>query len=84
MLKKGKVGETYLIGSNCEKSNLEIISSICKILKKEPKDYISYVKDRPGHDFRYAIDSSKIEEELRWKAKVDLKEGLKKTIKHYA
>ena len=84
VLKKGKVGETYLIGSDCEKTNLEIITTICKILSKKPEDYISYVKDRPGHDFRYAIDSSKIRKELGWKSKISLKKGLEKTIKYYA
>ena len=83
VLTKGRVGETYLIGANCEKTNLEIIHLICKILKKDPDDYISFVKDRQGHDFRYAINSSKIQKELKWKSRMTLEKGLKKTIEHY-
>tara|TARA_B100000287_G_scaffold259395_1_gene243984 strand:- start:19266 stop:20222 length:957 start_codon:yes stop_codon:yes gene_type:complete len=83
ILTKGKKGETYLVGSNCEKTNLEIIGEICKILKKDPNDFISFVKDRLGHDFRYAINSSKISKELKWKPKTNLKDGLIKTIKYY-
>ena len=84
VLTKGKVGETYLVGSDCEKTNLEIITELCKILKKDPNEYISFVKDRPGHDFRYAIDSSKIRKKLKWKSKINLEQGLKKTVKYYA
>ena len=84
VLKKGNIGETYLIGSDCEKTNLEIIKSICKILDKKPNEYISFVEDRPGHDFRYAIDSSKIRKKLKWKSKTNLEQGLKKTVKYYA
>jgi dTDP-glucose 4,6-dehydratase len=84
ILTKGKTGETYLVGSKCEKTNLEIIHQICKILEKEPKEYINFVNDRLGHDFRYAINNKKISKELKWKPKTKLKKGLKKTIKHYA
>ncbi|MAF42593.1 MAG: dTDP-glucose 4,6-dehydratase [Parcubacteria group bacterium] len=83
ILKKGKLGETYLVGANCEKTNLEIIYQICKILGKDPDDYISFVEDRLGHDFRYAINSSKVQKELKWKPCTNLKKGLQKTIKHY-
>jgi len=84
ILTKGHVGETYLVGANCEKTNLEIIHKICKILGKDTEDHIHFVKDRPGHDFRYAINSSKTQKELKWKPKIILDKGLKKTVKHYA
>ena len=84
ILTKGRAGETYLVGANCEKTNLEIIREICKILKKDPNEYISFVEDRLGHDFRYAINNKKISKELKWKPTTELKKGLKKTIKHYA
>jgi len=83
ILTKGKLGETYLVGAECEKTNLEIIHAICKILGKEPNEYISFVKDRLGHDFRYAINNNKISKELKWKSSTSLKKGLQKTIKHY-
>lgn len=81
---KGKSGETYLIGADCEKTNLEIIQIICKILNREFDEVVSFVKDRPGHDLRYAIDNSKIKKELNWHPKINLKAGLKKTITYYA
>ena len=84
VLTKGKLGETYLVGANCEKTNLEIISNICKILEKDPNENINFIKDRLGHDFRYAIDNSKIRKEIKWSPKTSLEEGLKKTIKYYA
>jgi len=84
ILTKGKVGETYLVGANCEKTNLEIINMICKIFKVSPHEYIEYVQDRLGHDFRYAINSKKIKKELEWEPKTKLKSGLEKTIKYYA
>ena len=84
ILTKGKLGETYLVGANCEKTNLEIISNICKILGKDPNENINFIKDRLGHDFRYAIDNSKIRKEIKWNPKTSLEEGLKKTIKYYA
>ena len=72
------------MGSDCEKTNLEIINLICKILKVDPDDYISFVKDRVGHDFRYAIDSTKIKEKLNWKPLTKITDGMKKTIEYYA
>jgi dTDP-glucose 4,6-dehydratase len=86
---KGKVGETYNIGGNNERNNLYIANKICEILdkikpKKEPyKNQISFVKDRLGHDFRYAIDASKIENELGWKAAENFESGIKKTVNWY-
>lgn len=82
ILQKGKMGETYLIGANCEKSNLEVVKSILKILGK-PEGLIEFVTDRPGHDLRYAIDSTKIQKELGWKPEYNFDQGLAETVKWY-
>ena len=79
----GEVGETYCIGSNCEKRNIDVIRVICSLLQVNPTDCIEYVTDRLGHDFRYAIDSTKIEKELAWKPKTTFQLGLEKTIGWY-
>ena len=87
--KKGKKGETYNIGGKNERNNLYIANKICEVLdKKKPKgisykEQISFVKDRPGHDFRYAIDANKIETELDWKADENFESGIVKTIEWY-
>ena len=87
--KKGESGETYNIGGNNERDNMYIVNTICDILdnlapKEESyKKLISFVSDRPGHDFRYAIDASKIENELGWKANENFESGIKKTINWY-
>jgi dTDP-glucose 4,6-dehydratase len=83
ILNKGKTGETYLVGSDCEKTNLETISTICDILKIDSSKSIEYVEDRPGHDFRYAIDNSKIIKKLKWKPRISFRKGLEKTTKWY-
>jgi dTDP-glucose 4,6-dehydratase len=91
VLEKGKVGESYNIGGWNEKSNLEVVNLLCDILDKlKPnnngksyKEQITFVKDRPGHDRRYAIDASKIEQELRWKPDETFESGLLKTISWY-
>jgi len=88
---KGKAGETYNIGSNNEQKNITLVQMLCEILDaKKPrsdgksyKDLISFVMDRPGHDLRYAIDSSKIEKQLNWKAEESFKSGLQKTVDWY-
>lgn len=86
---KGKAGETYNIGGKNERNNLYIANIICEILDalvpkdKQYKDQITFVTDRPGHDFRYAIDASKIENELGWKADENFESGIKKTINWY-
>lgn len=86
---KGKVGETYNIGGGVEKQNIEIVNTLCDILderlkrKKSSRDLVRFVKDRPGHDLRYAIDSSKVELELGWKAKFDFEHALLNTIDWY-
>ena len=86
---KGITGETYNIGGKNERDNLYIANLICEVLDKEKpkeksyKEQISFVKDRPGHDFRYAIDASKIENNLGWIAKENFETGIKKTIQWY-
>ncbi|APG65859.1 dTDP-glucose 4,6-dehydratase [Tenacibaculum todarodis] len=87
--KTGKTGETYNIGGKNERNNLYIATTICNLLdeiqpkEKSYKDQISFVTDRPGHDYRYAIDASKIEKELDWKAEENFETGIIKTIKWY-
>jgi dTDP-glucose 4,6-dehydratase len=83
ILKNGKIGETYNVGGNCEKTNLEIINDICQVLNVNSQDYISFVEDRKGHDFRYAIDNTKISRELNWYPKTSFNEGLKQTVEFY-
>lgn len=88
-LENGKLGETYNIGGRNERENLYIANVICELLDEMlPKstsyiEQITFVKDRPGHDFRYAIDASKIENELEWKAKENFETGIQKTITWY-
>jgi dTDP-glucose 4,6-dehydratase len=72
----------YNIGGRCEKTNLELTHTLLKLLGK-PTSLIRYVKDRPGHDRRYAIDCGKIERELGWKPKVAFEEGLRETATWY-
>jgi len=80
---EGVLGETYCIGANCEKKNINVIKAICRSLKVTPKEYIEYVQDRKGHDFRYAIDNTKMREELGWSPKWSFNKGIKKTIEWY-
>jgi len=82
VLHKGKIGEVYNIGGNNEWYNIDIVKIILKLLGKS-EDRISYVKDRPGHDRRYAIDSSKIQAELGWKPAYRFESGISETIKWY-
>ena len=82
VLHKGKIGEVYNIGGNNEWYNIDIVKIILKILGKG-EDQITYVKDRPGHDRRYAIDSSKIMSELGWSPKYQFNGGIEETIKWY-
>ena len=87
IFQKGKVGNFYNIGSNINKTNLEITKSLLKIAKKNIKIgknvKINFVKDRPGHDVRYALNSKKIAKEIKWKPKINLKNGINLTIKWY-
>ncbi|BBP44313.1 dTDP-glucose 4,6-dehydratase [Thiosulfativibrio zosterae] len=86
---QGKVGETYNIGGHNEKQNIEVVKTICAILDEvRPKadkyeQQITYVADRPGHDMRYAIDASKIKQELGWEPQETFETGIKKTVKWY-
>ncbi|HEY5123686.1 MAG TPA: dTDP-glucose 4,6-dehydratase [Ignavibacteria bacterium] len=82
VLHKGKLGEIYNIGGNNEWYNIDIVKLILRLLAKS-EDHITYVKDRPGHDRRYAIDSTKIMTELGWKPNYQFAEGIEKTINWY-
>jgi dTDP-glucose 4,6-dehydratase len=91
VLEKGKPGQTFNIGGNCEKPNIEIVRGICSLMDElfpgsphaPHSSLISFVKDRPGHDRRYAVDCSKILEELGWKPLTTFEQGLMTTIKWY-
>ncbi|MGK0525304.1 MAG: dTDP-glucose 4,6-dehydratase [Pseudomonadales bacterium] len=86
---EGKVGETYNIGGHNEKQNIEVVHAICDILQelrpqeRNYQDLITSVKDRPGHDMRYAIDASKIQKELGWAPEETFETGLRKTVQWY-
>jgi len=81
-IEKGKPGEIYNIGSKEEKQNIEVAKAILKLLGKG-EDLIEFVKDRPGHDFRYSLDTTKANKELGWEAKTSFDEGIKKTLEWY-
>ena len=90
ILDKGKIGETYLIGGDNEKRNIDLVFKLIKITDSVlgrsegfSKKLIHFIPDRPGHDYRYAIDNSKIKEELGWKPKMPFELGLDKTIRYY-
>ena len=90
---QGKIAETYNIGGHNEKQNIEVVNTICELLEElvpdKPtgvqnyKDLITYVQDRAGHDVRYAIDASKIHQELGWKPEESFESGIKKTVQWY-
>ena len=82
ILHKGKVGEVYNVGGHNERTNLEVVKTILKALNK-PESLITYVKDRPGHDLRYAIDPQKLETELGWKPTYNFDTGIQQTIEWY-
>ena len=83
VLEKGETGNVYNIGGNSEKTNLEVIKILLRVLNK-PESLIEYVKDRPGHDRRYAMDNSHIKDKLGWAPKRSFEEGLKETVDWYA
>ena len=78
----GKAGEIYNAGGNCEVKNIELAKNILKIMGKSER-HIKFVKDRPGHDYRYALDNSKIKRELKWRPSVKIEEGIEMTIRWY-
>lgn len=90
---EGHVGKTYNIGGHNERANIEVVKTICSLMEElipnKPKDIahyhdlITYVKDRPGHDVRYAIDATKIEHELGWKPQETFQSGIRKTVQWY-
>lgn len=86
---EGKIGETYNIGGHNEKKNIEVVEAICEILNElvpkalDYKEQITFVKDRPGHDMRYAIDAGKIQKSLSWTPVETFETGLKKTVQWY-
>ncbi|WEV69544.1 dTDP-glucose 4,6-dehydratase [Bifidobacterium sp. ESL0775] len=83
ILTKGRIGETYLIGANGERNNLDVLHDILRVMG-QPEDAFDWVRDRPGHDRRYAIDPTKLMTELGWKPKhTDFESGLKQTIQWY-
>ena len=88
VLEKGRIGETYNIGGNSEKANIDLVHLLCSLVDKaipgrKSADLITFVKDRPGHDRRYAIDAGKIARELGWKPKESFESGLAKTVRWY-
>ncbi|WP_435606590.1 dTDP-glucose 4,6-dehydratase [Pseudomonas knackmussii] len=91
VLDAGKVGETYNVGGWNEKANLDVVQTLCDILDQESprsdgrsyRDQITFVKDRPGHDRRYAIDASRLERELGWKPAETFESGIAKTVRWY-
>lgn len=88
---KGVVGQVYHIGGGCQKTNIEVVHAVCDLLDEvfphhpwaPHRSLIQYVKDRPGHDFRYAVDCSKTIQEIGWKPREDFTSGLRKTLRWY-
>jgi dTDP-glucose 4,6-dehydratase len=91
VLEKGRAGETYNVGGDAERQNIEVVQAICKLLDErrprtdgEPRaSQITYVADRPGHDRRYAIDASKLQNELGWKPQYTFEKGIAQTVDWY-
>ena len=82
IVREGKVGEVYNLGGHSERTNLEVVETILNQMGK-PLDLITFVSDRPGHDLRYAIDSSKVERELNWTRTYNFEDGIKETVNWY-
>jgi len=91
VLERGRVGETYNVGGGNQRSNLEVVTTLCSLLdelvpgsKFQPHfELVKFVEDRPGHDRRYAIDARKLEGELGWRAQESFETGLRKTVEWY-
>lgn len=87
----GRPGQTYLVGADCERTNLQVVQAICDILDKmapspsgkSRRDQITFVADRPGHDFRYAIDSATTRSALNWSPQIDFEQGLGQSVRWY-
>jgi len=82
-LRKGKSGEVYNISAGNELTNLQVVEKILEIMNK-PRDLMEFVEDRPGHDLRYSLDSSKIRKELNWRPKRNFEEALRETVEWYS
>ena len=82
IMEKSEIGEVYNVGSGIEKRNIEVVKSILSLLGKS-ENLITFVKDRPGHDYRYSVSTEKIKNELGWSAKTSFEVGLEKTVKWY-
>jgi dTDP-glucose 4,6-dehydratase len=87
---EGQAGETYNIGGGCEKTNLEVVESICDCVDElsplrdnSRRSLITFVPDRPSHDYRYAMDASKIRHDLGWSPQESFESGLRKTVRWY-
>jgi dTDP-glucose 4,6-dehydratase len=91
VLRDGRIGETYNIGGNSERTNIEVANAICDLVDEmrphvaagSRRELIAFVQDRPGHDRRYAIDASKLSRELGWKPAERFESGLRKTVRWY-
>lgn len=91
VFERGKTGETYNIGGDCEKKNIEVVAKICDLLDvkrprisgKKYRELIKFVADRPGHDFRYAMNCTKIKGELGWRPRENFERGIEKTLDWY-
>jgi len=82
IIHKGKIGETYCVGGNSEKTNMDIVKTILEILCRD-ESWIEHVEDRKGHDKRYAINFDKIKNELGWQSQVAFEDGIKKTVQWF-
>ncbi|HTP95505.1 MAG TPA: GDP-mannose 4,6-dehydratase, partial [Burkholderiales bacterium] len=90
VLKNGRAGDTYNIGGGAEKANLDTVGTVCALLDElrpratgSYRDLVTFVADRPGHDRRYAIDASRIQRELGWRARESFESGMRKTVQWY-
>ena len=82
LMASGRTGEAYNLGSGHERRNIEVVKGVLSILGK-PESLIEYVKDRPGHDFRYSLDSGKLKQETGWEPSITFEQGLERTVKWY-